>query len=381
MQISQIDLTKKKDVDDFLRVPFHIYRDIPQWVPPLAGDARLVLDLKRFPFYGHSEAAFFIARQNETPLGRICVMENRRFNDFWGKKTAFFYLFETVDDAAVADALFAAASEWSRARRLDILIGPHGFTPMDGNGLLVKGFQHRPAFGQPYNPAYYVDHVERQGFKMEKETLSGYLSRESKFPERVHELSARVQKRRGLHVARYRTRKDLRALLPHLKDLYNGSLGDAGTNVPLTDAEINSLGEQLIWITDPRLIKVVMKGKQPVGFVLAYPDISAAIQKIGGKLLPFGWIHALRERKRTDWMNFNGAGMLEKYRGLGGTAILFSEMYKSVVETGQFKHAEIVQIRTENKNMLREMRNFGIDFYKKHRVYAKEITSSTLGRK
>jgi hypothetical protein len=373
MRITQINLSNKRDVRDFLAVPFYIYRDIPQWVPPLAGDARLVLDRNRFPFYQHSEAAFFIARQNGTHLGRICVMDNRRFNDFRGENTAFFYLFETVDDASVADALFAEASQWARARRLDILMGPHGFTPMDGNGLLVNGFEHRPAFGQPYNPEYYVSLVERQGFTMNRETLSGYLSADTIFDERIHELAARVQKRRGLHVARYRTRKELRALLPHLKDLYNGSLGDAGTNVPLTDEEVDSLGEQLLWIADPRLIKVVMKGDGPVGFILAYPDISAAIQKVRGKLLPFGVIPALLEKKRTDWMNFNGAGLIEKYRGLGGTAILFSEMYKSATETGQFKHAEVVQIQAENENMLREMRNFGLDFYKTHRLYEMKL--------
>jgi hypothetical protein len=161
--------------------------------------------------------------------------------------------------------------------------------------------------------------------------------------------------------------------MAHLCKRSIGSLGDAGTNIPITDEEVEALGEQLIWIADPKLIKVVMKGEQPVGFVLSYPDISAAIQKVRGKLLPFGWIAALLERKRTDWLNFNGAGLLEKYRGLGGTAILFSEIYKSASESGQFQHAEIVQIRTENENMLREMRNFGIDFYKTHRFYKKDL--------
>ena len=170
-------------------------------------------------------------------------------------------------------------------------------------------------------------------------------------------------------MARYKTRKDLRSLLPHLKELYNASLGDEGTNVPVTDEEVNALGESLLWIADPSLMKVVMKDDQPVGFVMAYPDISAAIQKVRGKMIPFGIIPALLEKKRTNWMNFNGAGMVEKYRGLGGTAILFSEIYKSVTESGQFQHAEVVQIRTENENMLREMRNFGLDFYKTHRVY------------
>ena len=135
-----------------------------------------------------------------------------------------------------------------------------------------------------------------------------------------------------------------------------------------------------MWFSDPRLFKIVYKvtgpGKEdeePVGFLMAYPDISAALQKTRGKLFPFGWITLLREFKRTDWLNINGAGLVPEYRGSGGTAILYSELFKSVVETGQFRHAEVVQIGTENENMLREMENFGVDFYKMHRTYTKNL--------
>lgn len=105
---------------------------------------------------------------------------------------------------------------------------------------------------------------------------------------------------------------------------------------------------------------------------MAYPDISAAIQKTKGRILPFGWLSMMIEMKRTQWININGSGMMEGYRGSGGTAILFNEMYKSVSES-KYRFADIVQIGTENENMLREMSNFGIQFYKKHRLYLKTL--------
>ena len=116
-----------------------------------------------------------------------------------------------------------------------------------------------------------------------------------------------------------------------------------------------------------------MKDDQPIGFLFAYPDISAALQKTNGRLFPFGWITLLRELKRTDWVNINGAGLLPEYRGSGGTAILYSEIFRSVRDSGQFKHAEIVQIGLENEAMQRDMENFGIDFYKTHRTYFKNL--------
>jgi hypothetical protein len=110
-------------------------------------------------------------------------------------------------------------------------------------------------------------------------------------------------------------------------------------------------------------------GERPVGFLLAYPDISGALQKTRGRVFPLGWITILRELHKTDWININGAGMIEEFRGLGGMAILYSEMFKSVTENPRYRHAEVVQIGMENEKMQREMENFGVEFYKMHQTY------------
>lgn len=380
MNVLRLDLQNKKQVDDFLRLPFSLYRDIPQWVPPLQMDERLRLNPKRFPFYKHSHASFFLAYKRSSPadegtrpIGRLAVLDNHRYNEFNKTKTAFFYLFECENNLEAATTLFDAGFHWARSRGLDKIVGPKGFTPLDGFGLLVKGFECRPAFGLPYNPAYYADLVEAQGFVREGESVSGYLGTGVQFPPRIHQLAERLAQRRGLHILRCNTRADLRALVPHLKDLYNNSLTGTEGTAPLTDEEINSMANQLIWLADPKLVKLVMKGEKAVGFLLAYPDVSAALQKTRGRLFPFGWLALLRELRRTEWININGAGLLPEYRGSGGTAILYSEMFKSVAENPRYRHAEVVQIGVENENMQREMENFGVDFHKTHRTYTCDI--------
>jgi hypothetical protein len=140
----------------------------------------------------------------------------------------------------------------------------------------------------------------------------------------------------------------------------------------LTAEDVKGIADQMLWFADPRLIKIVMKGDEPVGFLFAYPDISAALQRTGGQLFPWGWFHLWRELRRTRWININGAGIIEQYRGLGGTAILFSEMYKSVVEGG-YLYADLVQIGVENDRMQRELEGLGIDFYKTHRMYRRQL--------
>jgi hypothetical protein len=154
--------------------------------------------------------------------------------------------------------------------------------------------------------------------------------------------------------------------------LYNASLEGTVGNTPLTDDEVKSLADQMLWFADPRLIKIVMKNDEPVGFLFAYPDISAAVQRTQGRIWPLGWIDLLLELGRTKWININGAGIIEKYRGMGGTALLFSEMYKSVVEGG-FEHADIVQVGADNDKMQRELHDLGIEFYKTHRMYRRAL--------
>lgn len=373
MTIVQIDLGDRKQVRQFLDLPFRIYRDIPQWVPPLAGDEALRLSPKRYPYYRHSAAAFLLAYAGDRPVGRLAVLDNRLYNDYNHERTAFFYLFECDPDPGAAEALFASAFGWARRRGLDRMVGPKGFTALDGLGLLVKGFEHRPAFGLPYNPPYYPDLIEGLGFQKAAEIVSGYLNPQIPIPEHIHLLAERIRERRGLRIAHFRTRRQLRGILLHLKELYNGALEGTEGGTPITDAEIKSLADQMLWFADPTLIKIVMKADAPVGFLLAYPDISAALQKTKGRLFPWGWAAILRELHTSEWININGAGMLAAYRGLGGTAVLYSELFRSVTDHPRYRHAEVVQIGLENKRMQRELKNFGIDFYKMHRTYQRNL--------
>ncbi len=372
MKIYPIDPTHKKDRQSFLELPFQIYRDIPQWVPPLDIEARRQLNPREHPFYSHSQAAFFMAEENNRFIGRLAVLENRHYNEYNHENSAFFYLFECENDPDAAYGLFEVGSDWANNRNLNRILGPKGFTTLDGLGMLVEGFEHRPALGIPFNPSYYPGLVEAAGFLPAGETVSGYMDRNVVIPEKIHEVARIVQEKKGLRVSRFRTRRDLYRLVPRLRDLYNQAVEGTTGNTPLTDDEALTMADQILWFADPKLIKIIYHDEEPVGFLFAYPDISAAIQRIGGKVLPIGWAQILLELRRTKWLNINGMGLVDKYRGMGGTALLFSELYKTVRES-RFEHIDVVQIGVENERMQNEMRNFGIQFYKKHRMYEKKL--------
>ena len=152
IDIRPIDTSNRRDVKRFLDFPFQLYRHVPQWVPPFASDAKRMLDRKKHPFYQHSAAEFFIAQEADRVVGRIAVLDHRPYNEWNHSSTAFFYLFEVENNREAAQGLFEAAIEWARARGLTQIYGPKGFSVLDGMGLLVKGFEHRPALGISYNP-------------------------------------------------------------------------------------------------------------------------------------------------------------------------------------------------------------------------------------
>ena len=373
MIVRQVDPNSRRDRQIFLDLPFRLYRKVPQWVPPLEMDARRVFD-RRHSFYRSGEAVFLlVCDERGKVLGRLAVLDNQAYNQFNHDSAAFFYLFECEDSPAAAQALFEQAGEWARRRGLARLVGPKGFTVLDGLGLLVRGFEHRPAFGLPYNLPYYPGLLESVGLRPGSEMVSGYLNpRAAVLPEKVRLAAERVQERRGLRVMRFRSRREFARAIPALQTLYNGALEGTTGNIPLSEQDIQTMSSQLLWFSDPKLIKMILKGEEPVGFLLAYPDISAAVQRCRGRLFPFGWLDLLLEGRRTRWVNINGAAIVEKARGLGGTALLFSEMFDSI-RLGHFEHADLVQIGTDNEKMQLELRSLGIDFYKTHRLYQKDL--------
>ena len=369
--IEELDTNKRRDVNRFIDISFRIYADCPQWVPPLVDDLKLQMDRRRYPYYEHSDAAFFIARRNGTDVARIAVLDNRHYNERWQSQTAFFNLFETQDDPEAAVALFGAIEEWARSRGLAKVVGAKGFLQGDGIGVLVDGFDHHPAIGIPYNHAYYGKLIEAAGYTKQRDFLSAYLDGKSELPDRVVHIAEKMMERRGFTIKRFATKRELKEWIPRIVLLYNDSFIDNWEFNPITEAEGKVIGERLLQIADPKLIKLVMKDDNIVGFLFGYPDISEGIRRARGRMWPFGWVWLLREFGRTSWLNINGAGILAPYRGLGVNAVLYNEMYRTIHD-GQFRHADLVQME-EHVLTLDDTRTLGGEIYKVHRIYEKPL--------
>jgi hypothetical protein len=242
----------------------------------------------------------------------------------------------------------------------------------DGHGLLVEGFQHRPAIGIPYNYPYYAEFMGTLGFQKEIDYLSAHLSGDYELPQRFYEVAETVKERRGFRVKSFRNKRELRRWVPAIQRVNNEAFTDVWGYYPVGDAEIEAIADRLLAIVDPRLIKLVLKGDEVVGFVLGYPDISAGIQRANGRLWPLGWFHILMAFRRTRWANFNGVGLLPEHQGVGANAVLYAELAKSV-QAFDFEHADLVQVAENNVESMGEVEALDAEWYKRHRIYRREL--------
>lgn len=371
--LRKVDLNNARDVRSFIDLPLRIYRRDGQWVPPLRIDIKRLLNKQKNPFFAHSDAEFFLViDQSGSPVSRLACLNNSRYNTHNHEATAFFYLFESKNNIEASTLLFTAAFDWARRQGLNKIIGPKGFTPLDGFGLMVAGFDQSQVYGVPYNPPWYSALVEQAGFSPANELLSGTVDRQTVVNPKIDLIANRAKERMGLRTVSFRSKKQIRDAWPIVLEQYNKAIKGTSDNYPIDAREAKEMTKWISLIADLKLIKLIVKDDLVIGFVIAYPDVSDAIKKIRGELFPFGWLKILIHSHRTQKVCLNAIGIIEEYRGLGGTAVLFSEISKTLYDS-RYTRGELFQLDRNNDRMVHELSNIGVKFHMKHQIYEKTL--------
>ena len=374
VEIQKIDTTDRRQVNEFVNFHYHLYAGTPQWVPPFYNDIKLMLNREKHPFYEHSDADFFIARRGGEVVGRIAAMELKPFNQVHGVKDASFYLFDTVDDIDVAKALVTAAAEWAQKRGLTRVAGPKGFSPFDGYGIQIEGFEHHQMMiMMNYNFPYYQHLMEELGFEKKVDFVSCYLHRDNfQLPEKAREIARRVQERGTFTVKNFASKAEMLKWGDRIGEAYNKTFVNNWEYYPLTQREIKFTVDSVLTVAVPQFIKIILHHDEVVGFLFAFPDISQAIQRARGRLTPWSIADMLISLKRTNWVSGNGVGVLPEYQGRGGTALMYAELEKTI-HIPQFEHLEMTQVAESAVQMRRDLINLGGKAYKNHRVFQRSI--------
>ncbi len=368
MKIRTLDTSKSRDVNAFVAFPFHLYQHSNQWVPALTSEVRLAMNRERHPFYRHSEADFLVVESEKDILGQVAMIHNRNYCAHHKIETAFIYYLDVAEDRQASRLLLHAVIEWARQREITKILGPKGFLRANGLGVLVEGFEYLPAVGIPYNFPYYASFLEDAGFEKETDHYSGYLTQASQLPERLYEVAEKVKTRGNFWIKTFKDKDEMRTWIPKVEEVHNEAFCVHPWFYPSTNAEFELIANNMIQIAQPGLMKLIMKGEEVAGFIIAYPDISEGIQKSHGRMYPFGWVYLLDAIRNSKTVDMNGLGILPKYQGLGSNALLYTEVEKTL-RNSRFERLEIVQVDERNFKSKADMDILGTTWHKLHRSY------------
>ena len=369
----------KSELKTFIKVPFEIYKGDPYWVPPLMMDDLDTFTPGKNPAYEHAEAKLFLAYKDGKTVGRIIGILSHAANDKYNTKNLRFGWFETINDYEVARSLLLAVENWGKELGMETMTGPHGFSDLDPEGMLVEGFDQLPTISVYYNLPYYPEFVEKYGFEKEIDYLEfrSVNPQETGIPPKLLRLGERIKQRSGIKVHKFKSKRELKQRTVDLFHLLNEAFEEIYGSVPLSEKQILYYVKKYFSFVDKDLIQLaVNEDDEAVGFMIAMPSLSKGFQKAKGRLLPFGWFHILRSLKNYEVLDFYLAGVKKTYRGQGIDLLMVLEVLQAALKKG-VKYAESNPELETNKKIHAQWKYFNPTQHKRRRIYKKDIAPPT----
>jgi GNAT superfamily N-acetyltransferase len=370
----------RRELKRFVKVPFELHKDHPQWVAPLIYERMEFLDREKNPWFEHGEAEYLIAERDGEPVGRITVQIDRLWDETQGGSDAMFGFFETVDDPAAVAALLDAATEWAAARGRTRIFGPMDFTTNDEVGILIEGYELRPMILENWHPPYYKSLLEAHGLGKAMDLLMwelelGSLKEGERFDPSIHAKAEKALSDEGVTIRsidKSNLEREMRLFTP----VYNDAWSDNWGFVPPTDAEIAFHAKTLKQVLDEDWAYIAEKDGEAIGAALTLPDINEVLVKMNGRLLPFGWLRFLLGRRKIERLRVFALGVKHEYHHTGVAAGLYLKHLETAGKPGTIEGGEMGWILETNEAMNRAMEGMGGKVVKRYRIYEKAIQPS-----
>lgn len=369
------EVSGKKELKQFVKFSIDLYKNNPYYVPGLIDEEMVTLDKTKNPAFEVCEAIYFLAYKEGKIVGRIAGMINRPSNEVWNQKRARFGFVDFIDDNEVVDALFKAVEDWARKKGMEEIHGPMGFTDMDHEGMLIEGFDQIGTMATIYNYPYYPKQVERLGYGKDQDWHEFKIYIPDGVPEKHQRIGEIVKKKYGLKIRKFKSAKEI---MPYARPVFktlNVAFAPLYGFAPLTDKQIDYYINMYIPMLRYDLVTLIVKEEDDsvVGFGISLPNLSKALQKARGRLLPFGWFHLLRALKsKPKVIDLYLTGVLPEYQSKGVNALLFNDLipvYKSVGAVYAESNPEL----ETNSAVQAQWDYFKREHHKSRRAYIKKL--------
>ena len=321
------EVTTNKQLLQFVKFPFKLYKECPYWVPPLTKDELETLDKTKNPVFKNADASYFLAYKKGSIVGRIAVILNHLEINEIGKKKVRFGWLDMIDDINVTKALLDKAYEIGAKHNLAYIEGPVGFSNMEKAGILTSGFEESNTMITWYQYPYYAAHFEQLGYSKQATWVEFKLTIPPVLVERVERFSSIIKKRYDLSVIDFKSKKDIIPYVDQMFELLNKTYNTLQTFVPIQQYQIDYYKQKYFNFIQPDYISCIQdKQGKLIAFSIVMPSFSEALKKANGSLLPFGWYHLLQAQRKNNRASLYLIGIDPEYQGKGVTAIIFEQV-------------------------------------------------------
>lgn len=370
------EIHTKRELRAFIEFANDLYKDCPYYCPPLFFDEMNCFEPEHNPALEVCEYQLWMAYRDGKPVGRIAGIINRRANETWGYKHVRFGWMDFVDDMEVSKALLDTVAAWGKARGMDAINGPVGFTDFDHEGLLLEGYEYPAVMASLYNYPYYVKHMDAYGLTKDADWIEMQVYPPKTVPERLDRIAEIVKQRSHVRVDKVKNSRELvRKYGIQYMDVIDEAYQKLYNFQPMTVQQKNYYKKMYFPLLNFDFVTLVVNEKDEiVGVGLGMPDISDALRKCGGHLFPTGWYHILKALKAKEMKSFSLLliAVRPDYQGTGVNAIFFQDQIPRMANYN-IEILETTNILETNSKNIANFTQFDHKIHKRHRAYIKEI--------
>lgn len=367
------EVKTKKEQKQFLEFPLNLYRDNPNFVPPLYGDEKKIFS-KNFIYNDTCKSVFFLAYKNGEVAGRISGIIQNAANEKNNEKRVRFTRFDAIDEPLVTKALFDAVENFALENGMDTVVGPLGYSDLEREGLLVDGFDQLSTFEEQYNAAYYKDHIEALGYVKEVDWTESKLTAPEDYDGSLDKMADFILKRYNLHIGEAKNVNDfLDKYADGFFEIIDKSYDKIYGTVPFTEAMKKEMIGNFKLIIDLDHVAVVLDENDRVVCIgVCFPSIAKAVQKSRGRLTPAALVRLLKAIKKPEIIDLGLVGVDPEYENRGISVVITAELMKMLQADG-IKYAETNLNLEENYAIQNQWKRFNEVKHKRRRSYVKRL--------
>jgi len=375
MELDIVEVSSKKELKQFIKFPFELYKKNKFWIPPLISDELHTLRPEENPAFEHCHARYWLVYNRNKVVGRIAGIINKNYIEKWKNKYARFGWIDFVDEPEVSQLLFSTVESWAKSQGMEAIHGPLGFTDMDREGMLIDGFNELGTMATIYNFPYYPKHLEILGFKKDTDWVEYEITVPKEIPDKAIRISEIVKDRRKLSVFDAKSSKELLKYARGIFEVINETYENLYGFVELSQKQIDLYVKQYFPFVSPKYLKIVLDDNDKVaGFVIGMPSLSRALRKANGRLFPFGIFHLLIALKFPKYIDLYLGAVRKELQGKGADAFLITELCKSCIENNIVSAESNLELE-DNLLVQGHWKHFDRRQHKRRRCFIKHFTN------